>query len=138
MYLIHGCEVFNETLDVLDFEAKHGDKIYGFTIAGPIMVAARPVGAGSREAWIDVLAGAKLVALEEASALPPQMVAAIAHAEDMRLRLEAARQEVLAGVDSLPEHRRHEVLIDLERFYRARHEAQARPHEADVNPHRAS
>ena len=75
---------------------------------------------------------AKVVAIEEeASALLPQIAEAIATAESLRLRLEAARAEAVEGLEY-----GISTMVNpaVERFDAARRAAESRPFQPPVNP----
>ena len=79
---------------------------------------------------------AKIVMCEEAERLLPSMTKAIAHAEELRHRLDAARAAVFDGLDpSLDENR--PVLVALASLNEARRIAESRPHDPEENPFRA-
>lgn len=79
---------------------------------------------------------AKCVLCEEATALLPEMAKAIAHAEDLRHQLDAARAAVFDHLDPSDDANRP-ALTALAAFNEARRIAESRPHEPEENPHRA-
>jgi hypothetical protein len=80
----------------------------------------------------DVFELARAVAIEDAMSLLPQIAAAIAHAESLRHRLDAARALAVEGLGSYGQSSK--VSPALESFDTARRDAESRPFEPAINP----
>jgi hypothetical protein len=80
----------------------------------------------------EILELAQAVAVEEATKLLPAITAAIAHAEALRLQLDAARAEISKGVGDFG--RATSVGPALHEFDNARRAAESRPFELVINP----
>jgi hypothetical protein len=78
----------------------------------------------------EIASATKLVMLEEAEKLLPQVRDAIAHAEDLHRQLLAASSVVRDGMDS-------DISRAFETFDDALRNAEARPHDPGFNPHLA-